>query len=119
MSLVAQAAQVAQALAPASVTVEQVASVEQQPNRLQTEMQLVVQVALVAQQPVAAVTAASLVRVAQRLLPELSEQQLAAQVDSEVTVNLPSVALVAPVVQHQQTSERALHEVGLAETAEL
>ena len=42
-----------------------------------------------------------------------------AQVESEVQLILPLVELVAPVVQHQQTSERALHEVELAETAEL
>ena len=66
----ARVAQVAQALAPAAVTVEQVESVAQQPNRLQTEMQLVEPVALVVQHPVAAVTAESLVPVVQRLLPE-------------------------------------------------
>ena len=70
MSLAVQAVQVAQAPVTAAVTVVQVASVAQQPNRLQTEMQLVVQVVQAVQQPVAAATAASLVPVVQRLLPE-------------------------------------------------
>ena len=70
MSLAVQAVQVAQAPVTAAVTVVQVASVAQQPNRSQTEMQPVVQVALVAQQPVAVATAESLVPVVQRLLPE-------------------------------------------------
>jgi hypothetical protein len=66
MSLAVQAVQVAQALAPAAVTVVQVASVAQQPNRSQTEMQPVEPEVLVAQQPVAVATAESPAPVAQR-----------------------------------------------------
>jgi hypothetical protein len=47
----------------------------------------------------------------------LSEQQLVAQVETEVQATLPLVEPLAPVVQHQQTSERALPSVALAETA--
>ena len=70
MSLAVQAVQVAQApvtaAVTAAVTVVQVASAAQQPNRSQTEMQPVAQVVLAVQQPVAVATVESPAPVAQR-----------------------------------------------------